>query len=245
MVWYQVLKNLVAWPLTRLWWPQVHGRSVVPRTGGAVLVSNHVSFSDSFFLPVELSRQVTFLAKQEYFTRPGIIGFLSKWFFTAVGQVPVNRSGGRAAEAAINTGIRVVKSGKLLGIYPEGTRSPDGRLYKGRTGAARIAIEAQVPVIPVAMINTFWIQPTGAVKPRLGRRCRIKFGEPISTTKWQGMGNDPAAMRELTELMMAELQKLSGQEYVDIYATKAKELISEGVDPAHWSQTRWNSPKTD
>lgn len=206
-----------------------------------MLVSNHVSFSDSIFLPVALRRRVTFLAKQEYFTRPGVIGAFSRWFFNAVGQVPIDRSGGRAAEAALSTGIRVVRSGGLLGIYPEGTRSPDGRLYKGRTGAARIAIEAQVPVIPVAMINTFWIQPTGQVIPRLGRRIRIRFGHPIDTAPWLGRASDPAAMRELTELMMAQLHELGGQEYVDIYATKAKELIAEGLDPALWAAGRGES----
>lgn len=236
------MRLLLAWPLTRLWWPEVRGKQAVPARGGAVLVSNHVSFSDSFFLPVELSRKVTFLAKQEYFTRPGVIGHLSRWFFNAVGQVPIDRSGGRAAEAAIQTGIKVVRGGGLLGIYPEGTRSPDGRLYKGRTGAARIAIEAQVPVIPVAMVNTYWIQPTGQVLPRLGRRIRIVFGEPIDTTPWFGRANDSAAMRELTELMMAQLRSLGGQEYVDIYATKAKELIAEGIDPAVWAAGRQDTP---
>ncbi|NDB18675.1 MAG: 1-acyl-sn-glycerol-3-phosphate acyltransferase [Actinobacteria bacterium] len=242
-VWYQTLRVLLAWPVTRLWWPRVRGRRSVPAHGGAVLVSNHVSFSDSIFLPVELRRKVTFLAKQEYFVRPGVIGAFSRWFFTAVGQVPIDRSGGRAAEAAISTGIRVVREGGLLGIYPEGTRSPDGRLYKGRTGAARIAIEAQVPVIPVAMINTFWVQPTGQVLPRLGRRIGIVFGRPIDTSAWQGRAHDPSAMREVTELMMAQLRELGGQEYVDIYATKAKELIAQGVDPAAWAASRADNPE--
>lgn len=237
-VWYQVLRTLVVWPLTRLWWPRVHNLDAVPVRGGAVLVSNHLSFCDSIFLPVELSRQVTFLAKREYFVRPGLVGLLWRWFFTSVGQVPVDRSGGRAAEAAITTGVRLVKSGKLLGIYPEGTRSPDGRLYRGRTGAARIAIEAQVPVIPVAMVNTFWIQPTGRRIPRLGRRIGVRFGEPIDTSRWKGMAAEPAAMRELTEEMMQQLRDLGGQEYVDIYATKAKDLLAAGVDPAQWAQQR-------
>ncbi|MBU6212979.1 MAG: 1-acyl-sn-glycerol-3-phosphate acyltransferase [Actinomycetales bacterium] len=237
-MWYQLLRRAVVRPLTRLWWPRVENLGVIPDRGGAVLVSNHLSFCDSIFLPVEVSRQVTFLAKREYFVRPGIIGLLWRWFFTSVGQVPVDRSGGRAAEAAISTGVRVVKSGKLLGIYPEGTRSPDGRLYRGRTGAARIAIEAQVPVIPVAMVNTFWVQPTGQRLPRLGRRIGVRFGQPIDTSRWAGMAAEPAAMRELTEEMMAQLRELSGQEYVDIYATKAKELIAAGIDPATWARER-------
>ena len=244
-MWYQLLKAVLVRPLTRLWWPRVENIEAVPQAGGAVLVSNHVSFSDSIFLPVELSRQVTFLAKREYFVRPGFIGLLWRWFFTSVGQVPVDRSGGRAAEAAISTGVRVVKSGKLLGIYPEGTRSPDGRLYRGRTGAARIAIEAQVPVIPVAMVNTFWVQPTGRRLPRLGRRVGVRFGTPIDTGRWAGMAAEPAAMRELTDELMAQLRDLGGQEYVDIYATKAKELIGAGIDPAQWAQQRGQQPNQD
>lgn len=237
-VWYQVLRTLVVWPLTRLWWPRVQNLEAVPASGGAVLVSNHLSFCDSIFLPVELSRPVTFLAKREYFVRPGLVGLLWRWFFTSVGQVPVDRSGGRAAEAAITTGVRLVKSGRLLGIYPEGTRSPDGRLYRGRTGAARIAIEAQVPVIPVAMVNTFWIQPPGRRIPRLGRRISVRFGEPIDTARWQGLATEPSAMRELTEEMMQQLRVLGGQDYVDIYATKAKDLLATGIDPAQWAQQR-------
>jgi 1-acyl-sn-glycerol-3-phosphate acyltransferase len=181
---------------------------------------------------------MTFLAKREYFVRPGLIGLLWRWFFTSVGQVPVDRSGGRAAEAAITTGVRLVKAGRLLGIYPEGTRSPDGRLYRGRTGAARIAIEAQVPVIPVAMVNTYWVQPTGQRVPRLGRRIGVRFGQPIDTSRWAGMATEPSAMRELTEEMMRQLRDLGGQEYVDIYATKAKDLLAAGVDPAQWAKER-------
>ena len=237
-VWYQLIRTLIVWPLTRLWWPKVTGEQSVPQSGAAVLVSNHLSFCDSIFLPVEMNRQVTFLAKREYFVRRGVIGMLWRWFFTAVGQVPVDRSGGRAAEAAITTGVRLLRQGKLLGVYPEGTRSPDGRLYRGRTGAARIAIEAQVPVIPVAMVNTFWVQPTGQRLPRLGRRIGIKFGTAIDTSRWAGRESDPAAMRELTDEMMAQLRDLGGQDYVDIYATRAKELIAEGVDPAAWAAAR-------
>ena len=222
--------------MTRLWWPKIRGRKNVPARGGALIAGNHVSFSDSIFVPVALRRMITFLAKQEYFVRPGFLGKLSKWFFSGVGQVPVDRSGGRSAEAAIRTGVDVLKRGRLLGIYPEGTRSPDGRLYRGRTGAARMAIEAQVPVIPVAVTNTFWIQPTGQLRPRLGRRIGIYFGEPIETTKWAGRHSDPAAMRELTDMVMKALQELGGQEYVNIYATKAKELIKEGIDTAQWAR---------
>lgn len=239
MVLYWFLKLLVLGPLLRvLWLPWTKGRSYVPRSGGALLASNHVSFSDSIFLPAALRRRVTFLAKSEYFTGRGIKGVLNRWFFRAAGQVPIDRSGGRASEAAILTGVDILRDGKLLGIYPEGTRSPDGRLYKGRTGAARMAIEAQVPVIPVAMINTHWIQPTGKVVPRLGRRIGVVFGKPIDTTRFKGQSGDVTVLRALTEEIMSALKELGGQEYVDVYATKAKDLIKEGIDPAEFARGR-------
>lgn len=241
---YWFLKLFIVGPLLRLlWWPWATGREAVPARGGAVLASNHISFSDSIFLPVVLRRRVTFLAKSEYFTGKGVKGRLTRWFFLGAGQVPIDRSGGRASEAAILTGVDILKSGNLLGIYPEGTRSPDGRLYKGRTGAARMAVEAQVPIIPVAMINTYWIQPTGKVLPRLGRRVGVKFGTPIDTTPYAGQSADVAVLRLLTDQTVKALQELGGQDYVDIYATKAKELISQGMDPAIYAQDRWQDEK--
>lgn len=219
-------------PLRLLWWPWTEGKEHVPADGGAILASNHISFSDSIFLPLLLRRRVTFLAKSEYFTGTGIKGALVRWFFKGVGQVPIDRSGGRASEAAIVTGVRILREGKLLGIYPEGTRSPDGRLYRGRTGVARMAIDAQVPVVPVAMINTFWIQPTGKVLPRLGRRVGVRFGTPIDTTRFEGQSGDVAVLRQLTDEITDALRTLGGQEFVDIYATKAKELLAAGIDPA-------------
>ena len=237
---YWFLKLFIVGPLLRLlWWPWATNRSAVPPQGGAVLASNHISFSDSIFLPVVLRRRVTFLAKSEYFTGKGLKGRLIRWFFLGVGQVPVDRSGGRASEAAILTGVDILKNGQLLGIYPEGTRSPDGRLYKGRTGAARMAVEAQVPIIPVAMINTFWIQPTGKILPRLGRRVGVRFGDPIDTSAYVGQASDVAVLRLLTDKTMKALQELGEQHYVDIYATKAKELLSQGIDPETYAQERW------
>jgi 1-acyl-sn-glycerol-3-phosphate acyltransferase len=237
---YWFLKWFVIGPVARLlWWPWVQGREHVPASGGAIVASNHVSFSDSVFMPLMLSRRVTFLAKSEYFTSPGIRGALVRWFMLGIGQVPIDRSGGRASEAAILTGVQILRDGNLLGIYPEGTRSPDGRLYKGRTGTARMAIDAQVPVIPVAMINTFWIQPTGRVMPRLGRRIGVRFGAPIDTTRFEGRSGDVAVLRQLTEEIMAALRELGEQQYVDIYATKAKELLTDGVDPAQFALERF------
>ena len=225
-MWYWIFKRIILGPLlTILFRPKVIGKKNFPASGAAVLASNHMSFSDSIFLPMACPRKITFLAKSEYFTGRGLKGALSRWFFTSVGQVPIDRSGGRASEAAVQTAIKVLSSGELLGIYPEGTRSPDGRLYRGRTGMARIAIEAGVPVIPVAMVGTYDIQPTGKVMPRI-KRVKVIVGEPIDFSIYKDGLRDPAVLREATNVVMKKLQELGGQEYVDIYATKAKELIA-------------------
>jgi 1-acyl-sn-glycerol-3-phosphate acyltransferase len=238
---YWVVKWFVVGPVARvLWLPRSQGLQHVPRSGGAILASNHISFSDSVFMPLVVRRRVTFLAKSEYFTGRGIKGALVRWFMLGIGQVPIDRSGGRASEAAILTGVQILREGQLLGIYPEGTRSPDGHLYKGRTGTARMAIEAQVPVVPVAMINTFWIQPTGRLIPRLGRRIGVRFGAPIDTSRFAGQASDVAVLRQLTEEIMTALRNLGGQEYIDIYATKAKELLQAGQDPAEFARRRFD-----
>lgn len=224
---YWFLKIFVLGPVLRiLFRPKVLGKRNFPKSGAAILASNHVSFSDSIFLPLVAPRRITFLAKSEYFTGKGIKGLLSKAFFAGVGQVPIDRSGGRASEAAINTGLRILNAGDLLGIYPEGTRSPDGRLYRGRTGVARMAIEAGVPIVPVAMIGTFEIQPTGQVWPKI-KRVTIAYGEPIDVSQYAEQSKDPSVLRAITNQVMDALQELSGQEYVDIYATKVRQLQAE------------------
>ena len=203
--------------------PKVKGLRNVPGTGPVIIASNHLSFSDSIFMPLVVPRKVTFLAKSEYFTSPGPKGLLKKLTFIALGQVPVDRSGGRRSEAALITGLKVLAEGKCLGIYPEGTRSPDGRLYKGRTGIARLAIESGAPIIPVAMFNTEKIQPTGTVVPKV-RRVEMIFGEPMY---FEGDSTDLLYLRDVTDKIMATIQSLSGQEYVDTYATKAKKNLEE------------------
>lgn len=221
---YWFLKLFVLGPVLRtLFRPKIIGRKNFPRKGAAILASNHVSFSDSIFLPLVAPRRITFLAKSEYFTGRGIKGKLSKAFFAGVGQVPIDRSGGRASEAAIQTGLSILRNGDLLGIYPEGTRSPDGRLYRGRTGVARMALEAGVPIVPVAMIGTYEIQPTGQVWPRI-KRVKIAYGEPIDVSEYVDQAKDPVVLRAITNRVMEALQAMSGQEYVDIYATKARAL---------------------
>lgn len=204
--------------------PKVTGLRHVPSVGPVIIASNHLSFSDSVFMPLVVPRKVTFLAKSEYFTSPGIKGFAKKITFKALGQVPVDRTGGRRSEAAILTGLEILKEGNCIGIYPEGTRSPDGRLYKGRTGIARMAIESGAPVVPVAMFNTAEIQPTGKVVPKL-RQVEMVFGEPMYFT---GDSTDLQTLREATDRIMKEIQRLSGQEFVEMYASEAKNKIARG-----------------
>lgn len=220
---YFILKTFILGPLLRvLFRPWVRGMENIPASGAAILASNHLSFSDSIFLPLQSRRPVVFLAKSEYFTGKGIKGALTRWFFKSTGQLPIDRSGGKASEASLNTGLGVLGSGQVLGIYPEGTRSPDGRLYRGRTGIARMALEAKVPVIPVAMIDTEKVQPIGKRLPRI-RRIGIIIGQPLDFSRFDGMEGDRIVLRAVTDEIMYELMKLSGQEYVDAYASSVKE----------------------
>ena len=225
---YALLKAFLSPILMGLFRPKVKGLRNVPHLGPLIIASNHLSFSDSIFMPLVVPRKVTFLAKSEYFTSPGLKGFIKKITFIALGQVPVDRSGGRASEAALITGLKVLERGDCIGIYPEGTRSPDGRLYKGRSGIARLAIESGTPVIPVAMFNTAEIQPTGQVVPKV-RRVEMIFGEPLYFENY-GDSTDQKVLREVTDRIMNTIQALSGQEYVDMYATKRKTEMNDEVE---------------
>ena len=226
---YWLAKLVLLGPLLRgLWRPWVEGSENIPTDRPAILASNHLSFCDSFFMPVMVRRKVTFLAKAEYFNTPGIKGFFSKMFFAGVGQVPIDRSDSDASRAALNTGVRVLREGKLLGIYPEGTRSPDGRLYRGKTGVARMALESGAVVIPCSMVNTAVIQPPGRLFPKLRPRPGVRFGKPLDFSRYEGMAGDRFVERSITDEIMYELMLLSGQEYVDKYAAKVKR--SAGAD---------------
>ena len=223
---YWFLKRIVLGPVLRLVFrPYVIGLENVPAEGGAIFASNHLSFSDSIFLPLVVERRITFLAKADYFTGRGIKGRLTAGFFRGAGQVPVDRSGGSASEAALRTALRVLGRGECLGIYPEGTRSPDGRLYRGKTGVARMSLEADVPVLPVAMIDTEKIQPPGRKMPNIGRRVGVKIGAPLDFSRYEGMEGDRFVLRSITDEIMYELMDLSGQEYVDVYAQVAKDRM--------------------
>ena len=226
---YWVCKYILIGPWLRLLYrPQVTGLEHLPTDGPAILAGNHLSFSDSIFLPLVCRRKITFLAKSDYFNSPGLKGLLTRLFMSAAGQVPVDRSGGRASEAALRTGLRVLGEGALLGIYPEGTRSGDGRLYRGKTGVARMALEAGVPVIPCAMVNTHIIQPPGKLLPKI-MRVKIAIGEPLDFSRYEGMAGDRFVLRSMTVEIMYELMQLSGQEYVDMYAAKAKSLSADAA----------------
>jgi 1-acyl-sn-glycerol-3-phosphate acyltransferase len=226
---YFFLKNFVLGPLLRLLFrPWIRGAENIPTTGAAILASNHLSFSDSIFLPLLTRRPVVFLAKSEYFTGKGLKGALSRWFFLSTGQLPIDRSGGKASEASLNTGLGVLEQGQLLGIYPEGTRSPDGKLYRGRTGIARMVLEAKVPVLPVAMIDTEKVQAIGQKMPRI-RRVGVVVGKPLDFSRFDGMEGDRIVLRAVTDEIMYELMKLSGQEYSDVYASTVKNRMAATV----------------
>jgi 1-acyl-sn-glycerol-3-phosphate acyltransferase len=221
-VFYWVVKAILYPVLRVVFRPWAEGTDNVPREGPAILASNHLSFSDHFFGPLLLPRKVVYLAKAEYFTGRGLKGLVSKAFFSGVGQIPVDRSGGEASERALNTGLRVLAEGNLLGIYPEGTRTPDGRLYRGKTGVARLALEGRAPVIPCAMVNTFELQPPGTIVPRLRFRPGARFGKPLDFSRYYGMESDRLVLRAVTDEIMYALMELAGQEYVDVYAADAK-----------------------
>ena len=226
---YWMCKYILIGPwLKLLFRPQVEGLENLPADGAAILASNHLSFSDSIFLPLVCKRRITFLAKSDYFTTPGFKGWLTKLFMSGAGQVAVDRSGGRASEAALRTGLRILSEGQLLGIYPEGTRSGDGRLYRGKTGVARMALEARVPVIPCAMVNTHLIQPPGRVRPNV-MRVKIVIGAPLDFSRYEGLSGDRFVLRSMTDEIMYELMQLSGQEYVDMYAAKAKSMTADAA----------------
>ncbi|MEV4285240.1 lysophospholipid acyltransferase family protein [Nonomuraea bangladeshensis] len=219
---YWVVKAILGPFLHLVFRPWAEGVENVPREGGVILAGNHLSFADHFFGPLQLKRKVISLGKSDYFTGRGIKGFFTRLFFSGVGTVPIDRSGGKASEAALRTGLRILREGHILGIYPEGTRSPDGRLYKGKTGVARLALESRAPVIPWAMVNTYEMMPPGRPLPKLGIRPGVRFGKPLDFSRYYGMEDDRLVLRAVTDEIMYALMELSGQEYVDKYAVSAR-----------------------
>jgi 1-acyl-sn-glycerol-3-phosphate acyltransferase len=223
---YWVLKNvLLGPPIRRIFQPIEEGTENVPVSGPAIIASNHLSFADWIFMPLALDRRVTFIAKSDYFTGMGLKGWAQRRFFAGTGQVPIDRSGGQASESALRAGLKVLQRGELFGIYPEGTRSHDGRLYKGRTGVARLALLAGVPVIPSAIIGTDLIAPPGRIVTRIVSPT-VRFGTPLDFSRYSGMSDDRFVLRSITDEIMYAIMELSGQEYVDVYAPTAKALAA-------------------
>src|SRR6266700_5018999 len=222
---YWVVKAIIGPILRLVFRPWAEGTEYVPRTGPAILASNHLSFSDHFFAPLPLPRKIVFLDKSEYFSGRGMKGLFRCAFFRGVGQSPMDRSGGEASERALASGLRVLASGQLLGICPEGTRTPDGRLFRGKTGVARLALEARVPVIPCAMIGGFEFQPPGKIAPQFKVRPGVRFGKSLDFSRYYGMETDRIVLRAVTDEIIYEIMKLSGQEYVDEYAARHKAVL--------------------
>jgi 1-acyl-sn-glycerol-3-phosphate acyltransferase len=222
---YWVMKHIILGPLLRLIYrPRARGIENIPRTGGFILAANHISFVDSLFMPLACPRPVVFLGKADYFE-----SWRTRWFFRAANVIPVRRQGGPAGEAAILAGIEALKQGQAVGIYPEGTRSPDGRLYRGKTGVARMALEARVPVIPVSIRGTREVMPLDAKVPRLSGKVVIEFGKPLTFERYFDRPRDRFVLRSVTDEIMYEIMMLSGQEYVDEYASKVKARSTEPV----------------
>jgi 1-acyl-sn-glycerol-3-phosphate acyltransferase len=228
-VFYWVVKAILGPFLTLIFRPWAEGIENVPREGPAIIASNHLSFADHFFGPLPLPRKVSYLAKSEYFTGRGLKGLVSKAFFSGVGQIPVDRAGGLAGERALNTGLRVLAQGQLLGIYPEGTRTPDGRLYRGKTGVARLALESGAPVIPCAMFGTFDLMPAGKLLPRLRFRPGVRYGKPLDFSRYAGLESDRLVLRAVTDEIMYAIMALAHQEYVDEDAQHAKARLKAEV----------------
>ncbi len=224
---YWFLKFLALGPLLKLIFrPWAEGTENVPKDGPVILASNHLSYSDWLFMPLVIPRRVTFVAKAEYFEGTGFKGWMQKKFFSGSGQVPIDRSSGSAAAGAIRTQLRLLSEGEVCGIYPEGTRSHDGKLFRGRTGVARLALEAKAKVIPVAVINTDVVAPPGKIFGKFARPG-VRFGEPLDFSRYEGMQDDRYILRAITDEIMYEIMNLSGQEYVDLYAQDAKKRDRE------------------
>ena len=219
---YWLMRYLIVGPfMLSVFRPWVRGRENVPESGPVIFASNHLSFIDSVFLPLVVDRPIRFLAKSEYFTGRGAKGWLIKRFFLAIGQLPIDRSGGQASQASLHGGLEHLAEGGQLGIYPEGTRSPDGRLYRGRTGVARMILDSGAIVVPVAMVDTEKAMPTGTLIPKV-RRIGVVFGEPLDFSRFEGLESDRFVLRSITDEIMYELARIGGQEYTDVYATSVK-----------------------
>jgi 1-acyl-sn-glycerol-3-phosphate acyltransferase len=223
-------------PLARFAWKfELEGFDRLPKRGAAILAPNHISFLDSAFLMLLVPRNISFIGKSEYMD-----SWKTRWFFPKVGMIPVDRSGGDKSHAALDAAERVLQRGELFGIFPEGTRSRDGMLYKGHTGAARLAVKLGCPLFPIGIVGTRDIQPPDAPLPRLGGTVRISVGRPIEAARYAARGNDPMMLREITDELMFEIRELTGQEYRNTYATKKRTetIVAETAEIPRFSDER-------
>lgn len=235
---YWFLKRVLAGPLLRiLFRPWVRGLDNLPTEGPAIIAGNHNHFMDSIFVPLLAPRPVVYLAKKDYFTGRGLKGAVTRWFFKLNNQLPMDRGGGSGSQASLESGLKVLGEGNCLGIYPEGTRSPDGKLYRGRTGIARLVLESEAPVVPVAIIGTDRLQPAGRLVPKL-RRVGVVFGSPMDFSKYSGLPSDRFLLRSVTDEIMYEIMRLSGQEYVDTYASTVKTKLLTSAKPKKTDSAR-------
>jgi len=226
-VFYWFLKNILIGPPFRLFFrPWVEGLENVPKDGPVILCPNHLSFIDSLLMPLMIPRTVVFLGKSDYFDK-----WYISWFFKGAGVIPVRREGGSAGEASLKAGVKALQEGYAVGIYPEGTRSPDGRLYRGKTGPARMALRAECPIVPVAIFGTNEALPTGSYMPKL-KRIGVRYGRPLDFSRYYGKDDDRFVLRSITDELMYELMLLTGQEYVDEYASKMKGNAAKDAEPA-------------
>jgi len=213
----------------RLWRIDVRGLDKLPSGSGAILCPNHISFLDSAFLMLTLPRRISFVGKAEY-----LDSWKTKYLFPAMGMIPIDRSGGDASKRALEAAEGVLRRGELFGIFPEGTRSRDGALYRGHTGAARLALQVRCPILPVGVIGTREIQPPDAKVPKLRMDCTIRIGRPIKVERYQDRADDRMVLRQITDEVMFEIRELTGQEYRDVYATKKAEgLPTDTARVAH------------
>lgn len=220
---YWILKYVAIGPILRLIWrPWVEGLENVPKDGPIIIAANHLSFMDSLFLPLVVPRRIVYLGKSDYFDK-----WYLAWFFKGVNVIPTRREGGEAGHAALTASVEQLRKGVAVGIYPEGTRSPDGRLYRGKTGVARMALAAKCSVVPVALIGTREINPPERKLPRLRGRVGLRFGRPLDFSRYEGKEDDRFVLRSITDEIVYELMMLSGQEYVDEYASKVKEKLKQ------------------
>ena len=217
---YWVIKIVVTPVLRVCCRIKVEGKEHIPRSGPVIIASNHRSFLDSIFIPLVIRRRVTFVAKAEYFDDKRVA-----WFFRGVGQIPIRREGGSASERALQSATEVLEHGGVFGIYPEGTRTRDGKLHRGHTGVARLALRTGAPIVPVGLVGTDEVQPVDRKMPRLGRTVHIRFGEPIDLSHHEGRHDDRLALRAVADEVMFEIAQLSGYEYVDTYATRQAEDV--------------------